>query len=314
MTPSAARSAEATGRQLGRLLSRGRVGPFVWLELEIPGWRPGRPGQFAMLQHMTSSHFLPRPLSIHYQRGERVTFLVSYVGPGTRELTEARVDDAIWVLGPLGRGFDLAAMAAAAQAAGREHAPSASTLPRLVVVAGGVGIAPFVHLLRELVFTDPDTGESEDAGLGFGEVLVLLGFRDEAQAEAAGLFNPPLWALEEAGLPARRVVATEDGSLGTCGVVTALLVEELRAGDAIASCGAHGMCAAAWHAAQAMPGVRTWFSLEAPMACGVGSCQGCVVEAADGGLVKVCRRGPVFAGEEVFRPGEHAPCGLEGAE
>ena len=36
---------------------------------------------------------------------------------------------------------------------------------------------------------------------------------------------------------------------------------------------------------------------------------GCVVTLADGGLARVCRDGPVFAGEEVFGSGEDAACG-----
>ena len=143
---------------------------------------------------------------------------------------------------------------------------------------------------------------------------MLLGFRDTVQAEAAWLFEGSIEALRRAGIATRMEIIAEDGSMGRCGLVTSLLGEEIRPGDVIASCGAHGMCHAAWQVAQTVPGVRTWFSLEAPMACGVGSCQGCVVEGSDGGLVKVCRQGPVFPGETVFRPGAPAACGPEETE
>jgi NAD(P)H-flavin reductase len=36
-----------------------------------------------------------------------------------------------------------------------------------------------------------------------------------------------------------------------------------------------------------------WFSLENQMGCGVGACQGCVVETRDG-YQRVCADGPVF--------------------
>jgi hypothetical protein len=52
-----------------------------------------------------------------------------------------------------------------------------------------------------------------------------------------------------------------------------------------------------------VPLVTAWFSLEAGMACGVGSCHGCVMTLADGTLSRVCHEGPVFAGEVVFGPG-----------
>ena len=300
----------------GRVVRRERVGSFFVLELDVPGWTPGVPGQFAMVRPEGSTRFLPRPLSLHRQKAERLSFLVSPIGPGTRGLGAVERGDVVWVEGPLGRGFDLAAMAEAGAAAAAFAASGSPPSPslRLVVVAGGVGVAPFVHLLDELVFVDRDTGEAEPAGYGFDEVLVLLGFRDTVQAEAAWLFEGSVEALRRAGIATRVEIIAEDGSLGRCGLVTSLLEEEIRPGDSIASCGAHGMCQAAWQVTQAVPGVRAWFSLEAPMACGVGSCQGCVVEGADGGLVKVCRQGPVFPGETVFRLGEPAVCGREEGE
>ena len=45
----------------------------------------------------------------------------------------------------------------------------------------------------------------------------------------------------------------------------------------------------------AVPDVRAWFSLETSMACGVGSCHGCVITLADGSMARVCHDGPVFA-------------------
>jgi len=46
-----------------------------------------------------------------------------------------------------------------------------------------------------------------------------------------------------------------------------------------------GMCSAS--------GISCQVSLEAPMACGLGVCQGCVVPQAGGGYFRVCREGPV---------------------
>ncbi len=45
-------------------------------------------------------------------------------------------------------------------------------------------------------------------------------------------------------------------------------------------------------------GLRGYASLEAHMACGSGSCHGCVVDTARGKL-RVCSEGPVFALDEV---------------
>jgi dihydroorotate dehydrogenase electron transfer subunit len=49
--------------------------------------------------------------------------------------------------------------------------------------------------------------------------------------------------------------------------------------------------------------VKVWFSLEAGMACGVGSCHGCVVPLIDGSKARVCREGPVFTGDTLFERG-----------
>ncbi len=51
--------------------------------------------------------YLPRAFSIARVAGEECHFLLEDVGPGTRRLCELRAGDRLWVLGPLGRGFQL---------------------------------------------------------------------------------------------------------------------------------------------------------------------------------------------------------------
>ena len=41
-------------------------------------------------------------------------------------------------------------------------------------------------------------------------------------------------------------------------------------------------------------GLRAQVSVEEHMACGVGTCQGCVVPSTDGVWLKACTEGPVF--------------------
>jgi len=140
---------------------------------------------------------------------------------------------------------------------------------------------------------------------------VLLGFRDSPQAAVLDAFEPALAALDALGMRARMETICEDGSLGREGLVTDLLSEDLGEGDALFCCGAHAMCEAVWDLCRTKEAVRAWFSLEAGMACGVGSCQGCVIPMADGRLVRVCREGPVFSGEEAFGEAGH-PCLVSG--
>jgi len=276
------------GRRLvGRVTASRRLGTMGLVRVGVPGWRQGSPGQFALLQPEGSAVFLPRAFSLHGQGPDEVSFLIAPIGAGTIELTEVRPGDAVWVLGPVGRGFDLDAISAVGEG-------------RLVVVAGGVGVAPFPLLLQSLV------GRKSAPG----EVLVLGGFRDAVQAQCVDTFSLPVAALRAQGIDVRLEVICEDGSLGRTGLVTALLGEELRPGDVVVACGAHAMCVAVWQLCrqQACSG---WFSLEAGMACGVGSCRGCVIPVADGSLTRVCRQGPVFAGEVAFGDRPH-PCAVLG--
>jgi dihydroorotate dehydrogenase electron transfer subunit len=293
-------------RLLGKVIHHERVGAMFLLRLRVPGWRGATPGQFAMLQPESSARFLPRAFSLHAEEGEDVAFLIAPVGAGTEELAELDVGRRVLVLGPLGRGFEgalpglgapghegtVAAMRPAGHRNGGLDSPR-----RLLVSAGGVGAAPFVLLLEVLARRRP---------AAVSEVVVLLGFRDDLQAEALHLFGEPAQELRAAGIPVRVEAIAEDGSLGRAGLVTTLLKEELQAGDVVFACGAHAMCEALWDLCLAAE-APAWFSLEAGMACGFGSCQGCVIEVADGSLVRVCREGPVFAGSRAFGRARH-PC------
>ena len=253
------------------------------LQVRVPGWRPGRAGQFALLHREPSAVFLPRAFSLHGQAPDEVSFLISPIGAGTEELAAVRTGDVVWVLGPLGRGFPLDSIVSASGG-------------RLVIVAGGAGVAPFPLLIEAIATLEaipPPT-------------VVLLGFRDAVQAECLETFTAPIAALRARGGDVRLEVTCEDGGLGRTGMVTHLLADELRAGDIVAACGAHAMCDAVWRLCRQRD-CSAWFSLEAVMACGVGSCQGCVTPMADGSLARVCWEGPVFAGEAAFGGRVH-PC------
>jgi dihydroorotate dehydrogenase electron transfer subunit len=266
------------------------------IRVGVDGWHQAAPGQFALLQTEGSSRYLPRAFSVMDQSDQEVSFLVAPIGPATAELARLRAGEGVWVLGPLGRGFHLPDMLGPC---GSDAAPEPR---RLVVVAGGVGLAPFPLVLRELA----QSRSGPPGAVPSADVLVLLGFRDTAQARALEVLEEPILLLRRAGASVRAEVVTEDGGLGRSGLVTDLLSEELLPGDALAVCGSQAMCEAVWSVCMRVAGsagdagVEAWFSLEAPMACGVGSCQGCVIPLSNGGLAKVCRRGPVFRGRDVF--------------
>jgi dihydroorotate dehydrogenase electron transfer subunit len=293
MQPAAQADAHVAGCRLpGLVVANEPLGSMVRLTVEIPGWHAAGPGQFALLQSEPSRCFLGRALSVSGEEGDKVSFLISPVGEGTNELCDLAAGRPVWLLGPLGKGFDVDALV---------------TSPgRAVIVAGGVGVAPFPLLLWRMteryhaVFMKP-TGQQPGGPAAEGpEVLILLGFRDSVQFQAATPVREAVLRMGEAGLRCRLEVATEDGSRGPAEKVTDLLQRHLQPGDRVAVCGPEAMSKAVWRICAEVPNVSAWFSLEANMACGVGSCHGCTIMLASGSLVRVCHEGPVFTGKEVF--------------
>jgi len=154
-------------------------------------------------------------------------------------------------------------------------------LKTALLVGGGLGAAPLYYLAREL----SRLGLPVEAALGAAtrEELLDTGFWSETGVELK--------------------VATLDGSAGKQGLVTDLLPAKLNPGQGVFACGPRGML-------QAVAGLDQSYtraaqvSLEAPMACGVGACLGCVTrvrggEAGESAYARVCTEGPVFKAEEV---------------
>ena len=82
-------------------------GAYTLLRLARDGADAGVPGQFFMLRAdpAPADAYLPRPISAAWADDDELAFLLDIRGPGTRALAAAGTVD---VLGPLGRGFELA--------------------------------------------------------------------------------------------------------------------------------------------------------------------------------------------------------------
>lgn len=218
-----------------------------------------QPGQFTMVR-TPGGGLLRRPYSYcDLEEGGGFALLVKRVGVGTGALLDLPIGVAVSSLGPLGTSFAL---------------PEAERTP--VIVAGGVGIAPFVLFCRVL----SERGR---------RAIVLLGGRSRADLYLRESF-------EGFGMEVR--VATDDGSAGRRGFVTELLADALAdAGTArLYSCGPTGMMR---RAAELAGGAPHQVSVERRMGCGMGCCLGCVVwaEPAGGGppeYLRSCTEGPVF--------------------
>ena len=231
-----------------------------------------QPGQFLHIRCSEGNDpLLRRPLSIHYadQKTGHVGVLYQEAGEGTMWLSK-RNNGLLDVLGPLGRGFTLP-----------------TEKQRLVLVGGGIGIAPLFFLLREL----SAAGYASDTTL-------FLGARNVQQ-----LFIEK--DAQKLGFTVRS--ATDDGSTGYHGLVTDLLAEALqqetgKKPDFVYACGPSPMlekvCSILNEAETAGE-----VSLEERMGCGVGACLSCVCKTKGEesfAYRRVCVEGPVFKAKEVI--------------
>jgi dihydroorotate dehydrogenase electron transfer subunit len=233
-----------------------------------------RPGQFLMLRLPGHSDpLLGRPFALYDtvldDRGRPVAVDVVYlvVGKVTGLLARARPGDRFEVWGPLGNGF-----------------PELHGLDHVGLVAGGIGQTPFLAHVRELLGTRGYGGRPARRGA----VKVSLYYGVRTADLAAGVDD-----FRAAGADVH--LASDDGSLGHPGYVTALL-EKHGPPQHLVGCGPEPMLRALARLAERW-GLPCHVSLETPMACGVGICFSCVtrVRTADGwDYRRVCVDGPVF--------------------
>jgi dihydroorotate dehydrogenase electron transfer subunit len=250
-------------------------GGYFTLELEADAPTPvaaARPGQFVMLRGAWGRELLnPRAFSVLHAEGPRLAILAKPYGVGTRRMWALRPGDPITVTGPLGRGF-----------------PDPEPGSRDLLVAGGVGLPP-LHMQARIAAA---------AGLA-GQQELYYGGRD--RADLVLLPDFAAWNITAH-------LATEDGSVGTRGRVTAALAPRLaRATESgervrILSCGPTPML----HAVRTLGlahGVETLLCLEENMACGFGVCLGCAVPVhGEKPYRYCCTDGPVFDAREVRWP------------
>lgn len=235
-----------------RAIGRVREASATRLVLEVPGWTGHRPGQFAML-------------GLDPERRHRDPLLprpmAIYRGDASAlEFRFKVVGRGTRIMSELHPGESVAVLGPLGNGFTLPDGPS-------TLVGGGSGIASLFELAR-------------DARV---RPRVLLGGR--SRADILGLEDFEALGVE-LGL------ATDDGSLGTTGLVTDLLAP--RAGETVYACGPLGMMQRA-QALATRVGARCQVSLENNMACGFGVCLGCVVKTP-AGFRLVCTHGPIFDG------------------
>ena len=207
---------------------------------------------------------LPRAMSIHRMRqgadGPEWSILYDIVGRGTAWLASRRPGDTVYCWGPLGHGYSLR-----------------SASQQLLLVAGGIGVAPLVWLADQAIASEKS-------------VTLVLGGRTAEQIFPATLLPPEV----------EIVVTTEDGSLGRRGLATEAFVEHLEWCDQAFACGPNAMFEAmAKEQRRSRIRLPVQALLEEGMGCGTGICYGCAIQTRRG-MRLVCKDGPQFDLREVF--------------
>ena len=230
-----------------------------------------QPGQFVhVLCGSSYDPLLRRPLGVHAAdpKTGRVSLLYEIVGRGTSLLAEKCTGETLDLLGPLGNGFAL---------------PKSKEQP-VLLIAGGIGIAPIYFLAQRII--------------GFSHMTFIIGARTKSML---------LYAGQLAGQGFDVLTATDDGSAGYHGFVTGPSQEYIKGMDKanpplVYACGPMPMLKAVAGITKAH-GLKCQVSTEAKMACGVGACMSCVIKVKSGNsyeYVRACKEGPVFDADEVI--------------
>ena len=211
---------------------------------------PATPAQFVMVWVPGVDEF---PMSVSYV-GSRFGITYQIIGEGTKALSALKTGDKIGIRGPYGRGFTLKGK-------------------RILVVAGGAGMAPIVPLLEEAAKRRIRTD-------------LVLGARTKEEL---------LFERRAAKSGATIHISTDDGTKGFKGFATELAWSLLQAKkyDAIYACGPEKMAAKLMDMA-ARKRTPMEASLERIMKCGIGICDSCALDGKH-----VCKDGPVFSIKEL---------------
>ena len=226
------------------------------------------PGNFFMVSVDSGiDPLLKRPLSIHRQTKDGFQLLYRIAGKGTKILSKKRQTDLLEIIGPLGNGFPV-------NKRGEDD---------IILVAGGIGIAPLFCLAESLL---------KKKG---GDPILFYGARTRDET---------LCMDELKSIGIETVISTDDGTSGKRGDIVRVLENFLShssspsANHLLYACGPELMLKSLSTLAMKHK-LKGYFALEQNMACGLGTCLGCVVKTVHG-YKRVCKEGPVFPIEEIL--------------
>ncbi len=216
-------------------------------------------GQFFMIKNTGLYPLLNRPISVSSFNKEEIEFGIKIVGVETRNMSQLKSGDEIYILGPLGNGFELK-----------------ESYSNVLLIGGGIGIEPLKGAAKELKSRNIKT-------------KLFLGYRDECfDIEEFRKISDEVITFSE-----------KENEGDFLGYPTDKLMEEFEnfRYDAVLVCGPKILMAKTNEICKKY-NVETQLLLEEKMACGIGACLGCTCKTTNG-FKKVCKDGPMFYGAEV---------------
>jgi dihydroorotate dehydrogenase electron transfer subunit len=220
------------------------------------------PGQFINVDCESRHSILRRPISISSidDKKDSINILYRKVGRGTEELTLKRPGERIDIIGPLGKGFNID-----------------MKNRNIMIVGGGIGIAPLVGLTQELH--------------KHNRVISLLGYKDKAFME------------ENFNRSSDEIYVVQEGSGSIKKYPTDIMNDVIKKYNInmVYTCGPKAMMNRVKEICSNLH-IPLQISMEERMGCGIGGCLVCVCKTnklGNPGYSRVCVDGPVFDGEEV---------------
>ena len=250
-------------QEICRAASNTRLGEGLYqLVLDAP--QIAAAAQCGQFVHIAcgEGNLLRRPISICEAGEGRLRIVFQVKGSGTEWLADRKEGDTLDVLGPLGHGFDTAALGA-----------------RPVLIGGGIGVPPMLQAAK----CAKAAGAAPRAVLGFrnkGAVILEEDFRAVCET----------------------FVTTDDGSYARHGFVTDVLQELVADATGVAACGPKPMLRAiAAIAKQAGLPCQVSMEERMGCGIGACLVCACALKAENGETRygHVCKDGPVFNAEEV---------------
>ncbi|CEP69227.1 Cytochrome-c3 hydrogenase, gamma subunit [Moorella glycerini] len=258
----------------GKIIEQRKVAPeyniLIIEQAEIA--RKARPGQFIMLQAWERRDIVvPRPFSLYRIVPEKGQLHILYKirGKATLEISRRLPGEEVNLIGPLGNGAVL---------------PESGNI---ALLGRGIGAAPLMAIAE----TASNRGLEVYTFLSAGNRELLLGL---------GEFNC---------YSSKVILSTDDGEENEGRLLTVLL-EELIAREGLKiktvfTCGSKRL-AKGLLPMESRYNFTAYVLLEEVMACGIGSCKGCVCKVKDASTPegytykRVCKDGPVFLVNEVI--------------